>query len=140
METFALENANDNRFNVWTSKKLDLATGVNYYNTNAIEEYNLERLETTKQNIIKKDLFLFLWWTIWKRIYNNKNKQNHQEINKISNDIVLNSLLIGILSLGIIVTSNNLIKNFNLIDLIVKLTHILFITGLNQKVYIIWVI
>jgi len=24
----------------------DLATGVNYYNTNAIEEYNLERLET----------------------------------------------------------------------------------------------
>ena len=60
-----------------------------------------------------------------------KINKNHQEINKISNDIVLNSLLIGILSLGIIVTSNNLIKNFNLIDLIVKLTHILFITGLT---------
>ena len=69
-----------------------------------------------------------------------KINKNHQEINKISNDIAWNSLLIGILSLGIIVTSNNLIKNFNLIDLIEKVTHILFITGLNQKVYIIWVI
>ena len=69
-----------------------------------------------------------------------KINKNHQEINKFSNDIAWNSLLIGILSLGIIVTSNNLIKNFNLIDLIEKVTHILFITGLNQKVYIIWVI
>lgn len=55
--------------------------------------------------------------------------RNYQEINNLSQDIFLNTFLLGIISLGTIVSANNLIKNFNILEFSDKFAYIAYIIG-----------